>query len=168
MKSQWGILAMISLYGCSTPTHEEENKANNLSVVDEVVVHNSNESNAESPDTSIVELIKKWTWNDRPDKPSKSSITNATFPINRLLRTWTMSDGRRSIEAMTFENDSVSIHGEKKYIYTISHDSLRIFTSYERPGDGYSRGIIAKLTKDTLTIEWSTDDMNIYVAKSDK
>src|SRR5688572_20936810 len=38
------------------------------------------------------ELLKKWTWNEKMSRPSKSSISNAKYPSDLLLVTWTWSD----------------------------------------------------------------------------
>jgi hypothetical protein len=121
----------------------------------------TNEANKKIDDKEMEELIKKWTWNDKITRPLKSSISNAKYSSALLFKTWTWSDENENKAVLTFGKDSLNIHGEKKYIYTVNYDSLRIFTSYDHPGDGFTRGIITKLTKDSLIIKWSTDDNDI-------
>ena len=118
-------------------------------------------SNSYGQNQEDEELIKKWTWNETLSTPEKSSINNMTFPQELLLKTWTTNLGESPI--FTFNKDSLIIYNEKNYIYSVNFDSLRIFTSYDHPGDGIERGIISKLTKDSLIIVWTSDDIDRYI-----
>lgn len=108
------------------------------------------------------ELIKKWNWSETISIPEKSKITNSKFASEFLFKSWTWNDGENKKPAFTIDKTSFNSN-ELKYIYTLNYDSLRIFTSYEHPGDGIERGIIAKLTEDSLIIKWSTDEIDKYV-----
>jgi len=150
MKMFISILILL-LFGCSSPINENE------------TIKDESDSISGIENTEIEELIKKWTWNDKIVKPSKSSISSTKISSDLLFKTWTWSDGDENDSVFTFHRDYLTIHDENNYIYTINQDSLRIFTSYGEPGDGFTRGIITKLTKDSLIIMWSTDDVNEYV-----
>lgn len=154
---------MIALiYGFSCTTNDGANVSHQLTKISEMDTAITMMRKADTLTDS--DLIRKWTWNDPPmNVPERSSISNENFSKDLLFRTWTWSDGDVYEAAMTFASDSIDIHNEAKYVYSINFDSLRVFTSYERPGDSYSRGIITKLTEDTLVIKWSTDDVNAYV-----
>ncbi len=164
------------LFGCSSTTNENVTTKDNLVVKDDSnpanppsqINRQTTDSIKETEDKEMESLIKKWTWNDKKTSPLKSSISNAKFSYDLLLKTWTWSDDNENLPVLSFKKDSLNIHGEKKYIYSVNHDSLRIFTSYDHPGDGFTRGIITKLTKDSLVIKWSTDDMNKYVPVKNK
>lgn len=122
---------------------------------------NSNEFEMDS-------LLRQWTWGDKIKRPLKSSITNFKYPSTLILNTWTFGDHYENLPVFTFQKDSINFHGEGKYIYSINFDSFRIFTNYDHPGDGITRGIITKLTKDSLKIKWSTDDIDSYVSINKK
>lgn len=128
------------------------------------VVDNKPDSNeAKNNEEEIEALKRKWTWNEKIAAPLKSSVSNTKFQPDLLFKKWTLSDVGENKPVLTFKKDSINIEGERKYIYTVNYDSLRIFTAYNHPGDGFTRGIITKLTKDSLIIKWSTDDINKYV-----
>ena len=135
---------------------------------DPIAKTNPQTSNSINEEEEKGELTNKWTWNDNIVNPMQSSITNAKFSKELLFKTWTRSDDNENQPALTFKKDSVDIPGEKKYIYTINHDSLRIFTSYDHSGDGFTGGIITMLTKDSLIIRWSSDDINKYIPIKNK
>ncbi len=147
----------LLLFSCSGAINKNETTRDSL-IIEEDSISISGTENKE-----IEDLIKKWTWNDKITKPSKSTISNSKISTDLLYTTWTWGEGNENDSVFTFQRDFLHIHDENKYIYTINYDSLRIFTSYGEPGDGFTRGIITKLTKDSLIIKWSTDDINKYV-----
>lgn len=162
-------MTIVTFYGCSSPTNEREITPHNSTVSNnKLVTPKTTDLIGETENMGKDSLIKKWTWGDKMTKPLKSSISNAKFSSDFIFKTWIWSDDNENLPVLTFKKDSLSIHREKKYAYTINYDSLRIFTSYERPGDGFTRGIITKLTKDSLIIKWSTDDINKYVPLKNK
>ncbi len=154
---------MIALiYGYSCTTHDGANITDQLTDMSGMDTAVTMIRKADTLTDS--DLIRKWTWNDPPmNVPEKSSISNENFSKDLLFRTWTWSDRHLNEAVLTFTIDSLEIHNEAKYVYSINFDSLRVFTSYDKPGDSYSRGMIKKLTEDTLVIKWSTDDVNGYV-----
>ena len=121
----------------------------------------------ESLELSDEELIAKWTWNESITTPSKSNIQNCLFESRHLLQQWCFPNENKPIFEFTKDYFN-EIHN--KYIYTLQSDSLRIFTLSDQLKNGVDRGIISKLTSDSLIIEWSTGDSNKYVAfhKKDK
>lgn len=57
---------------------------------------------------------------------------------------------------------------DRVYEYALVGDSLTIYAiSLDHPGDGNDRGSISELTDSSLTIMWSTGDMNRYVRVKD-
>ena len=107
-------------------------------------------------------LMDEWTWGEGPNAipAKKSSIQNFPYSSNLLLHKWKFGDDQKPI--LEFTDDSMNVY-IAKYIYTIKFDSLRVYTQAEHPNGGINRGIITKLTKDTLVVEWSTNDRDIYI-----
>lgn len=153
------LTGALALTACKNSDNSAITDSNSITKINSQPVDSINKTDNKKEE----ELIKKWTWNDKLSKPLKSSISNSEISSNLLFKTWTWADNTEKQPVLTFKKDSLNIHAEKKYIYTINFDSLRIFTSYDHSGDGFTRGIITKLTKDSLVIKWSTEDVNKYV-----
>jgi hypothetical protein len=155
---------VVMLSGCSGRIEEPKEVSGVDGVTDTVVAGGQTAHSVQvAGDEGVNELVKKWTWGDTIHRAVKSSISRANFPHELLLRSWAQSEDINGGVAFTVGMDSLDIPGEGRYIYTVAHDSLRVFTSYDHPGDGFTRGIITRLTKDSLVIEWSTGDSNGYV-----
>ncbi len=176
MKKTIFCILTLLLFGCSSNKNETTKEAlvdknhSNLANQPSQIISQTTDSIKDAENREMEELIKKWTWNEKITRPLKSSISNAIFSYELLLTTWTWSGYNENQPVLTFKKDSLKIYGEEKYIYTINYDSLRIFTSYDHPGDGFTRGTITKLTKDSLIIKWSTDENDIskYVSIKNK
>jgi hypothetical protein len=130
--------------------------------------HNENSKTVSSSKKENVTPIKeqelgdnKWNWNERLAPPEKSEIKEFKYTFELLFKSWTWSYGDKSKPAFTIDK-SVFKADSSRFKYTITNDSIRIFTNAEY-GDGIDRGIITKLTEDSLVINWSTGDINRYV-----
>jgi len=110
----------------------------------------------------IVAFTKMMNWNETINAPKRSSIHHFKFKLDYLFNSWASSRDESPLFSLNFEYFSVPNEGN--YVYTIHGDSLRIFTSYDWPGDGYQRGIIQKLTRDSLVIRFSEGGLVKYVS----
>jgi hypothetical protein len=109
-----------------------------------------------------VAFTKMMNWNETITAPKRSSIHHFKFKRDFLFQYWASSQDESPLFSFNFEYFSVPNEGN--YVYTVHGDSLRIFTAYERPGDGHERGIIQNLTKDSLIILFSEGDLVKYVS----
>ncbi len=164
MKKIIQSILIITSVACNQ-NRQEYNNTDDIQIEEDVETEESAEisdSLKTNESKEMDELIKKWNWNETISTPEKSKITNFKFSSELLFKSWTWSEGKNKKPAFTI--DKISFNpDELKYIYTINHDSLRIFTSYEQPGDGFERGIITKLTEDSLIIKWSTGETDKYM-----
>ncbi len=138
----------ITLLGCNS--HRENSSADSS-------LNKKNEADIKEYDSGN----DKWNWNETVLPPKKSEIKGFKYNTESLFKSWAWNDGNKSepaftIDETTFKTDS------SEFKYSINTDSIRIFTNYEY-GDGIDRGIITKLTKDSLVIIWSTGDIDRYV-----
>ena len=165
------LILIFGLFGCSNSDAEKistiEEKAEPEIVSDSTAKSSSQVLKQEvveneSENLSDEELMIKWTWGDNLNvsKPISSYINNPTFNPELLIGKWMYPEDDKPI--LEFRKDSLNVFFER-HIYTINSDSLRIYTNADHPGGGIDRGILKKLTKDSLLIEWSTDDMNLYL-----
>ena len=177
MKNLILAILIIGTFGCSSSHSKEKLKdlSSKRSIEDTISEMQSANSFLEKDtikpnedELNIENLIAKWTWNDKISQPNKSSISNPKFKVNLLLKSWTWINNKSNEPLLTFRVDSLNIHNEKKYLYMVNYDSLRIFTSYDHPGDGITRGIITKLNEDSLVIKWSDDGIDKYVSIKNK
>jgi hypothetical protein len=127
------------------------------------VVYWQNPNSIIDDDTSyILAFTKMMNWNETITAPKRSSIHYFKFKQDYLFNSWASSSDESPL--FSFSLEYFSIHNEGNYVYTIHGDSLRIFTSYDWPGDGYQRGIIQKLTRDSLVIRFSEGGLVKYVS----
>lgn len=138
----------ITLLGCNS--HRENSKT-------DTSLKKQNETSNKERDLQD----NKWNWNEKLTPPEKSEINEFKYTAKLLFKSWTWSDGDKSKPAFTIDETAFKTDSSE-FKYTINNDSIRIFTNYEY-GDGVDRGIIAKLTVDSLIINWSTGDINRYV-----
>jgi hypothetical protein len=118
--------------------------------------------NIDDDTNHTVAFMKMMNWNENISIPSKSSIHHFKFKRDFLFQYWASSHDEPPVFSFNFEYFSVPNEGN--YLYTVHGDSLRIFTAYERPGDGHERGIIQNLTKDSLIILFSEGVLVKYVS----
>lgn len=150
------LIFLFPFFFSCGPIKNKENKDFTLKT-DEVIEDNLLEiTNVLSDD----ELLIKWTWGEKNViQPKKSKINHFKFDEQSLFKKWNHIDGGREF-AFAFDASLFSVINES-YLYTISEDSLRVFTQMSHL-DGIDRGIINKLTEDSLIITWSTGDINSY------
>ena len=171
IKEMQNLYLFILAFGllCCNNTSSEQNETNSEKVIPEIMsldtlkdISTANESESEMDILTDGELMAKWTWGEGSEivTPERSSINNFPFSSEIFLNKWKYSEDEKPI--LEFTSDSMDVF-YTKYIYTINQDSIRIFTKADHPGGGIDRGIITKLTKDSLLIEWSTDDRSVYV-----
>jgi hypothetical protein len=112
--------------------------------------------------TSDEERFDQWAWGEDNEvtRPTKSSISDFSYPKELLLRKWGRSGDNMKVMAFTPSHLDVF---DEKYIYKISHDSLWVFTGADHPNGGVDGGIVTKLTQDSLIVAWSTGDIDTYV-----
>ncbi len=95
--------------------------------------------------------------------PERSELIDPNYPPGLLSGSWyhRSTDTR---PAFTMDSEFFSIdHGDTivKVPFILRGDSIKIF---ERHDGATSSGIITKLTKDSLVIQWTTGDENRYVS----
>ena len=115
-------------------------------------------------DVEIDSLIKIWTWNENILHPEISRIKNFIFSKEFLFQDWGIYSGT-NFKFMLSIDEKLIKPQNLELIYTINYDSLRIFSQADYL-DGIDRGIITHLTKDSLVIEWSTNDRGVYYSKN--
>jgi hypothetical protein len=108
-----------------------------------------------------IEVLMQERWNETLVRPEVSRIENFKYSTNDLFQTWTWSSGGLVDSAFSI-NKNAFRPNEEEYKYTIHNDSIRIFTQYEY-GDGIERGIITKLTQDSLVINFSDGGTAKYI-----
>jgi len=112
--------------------------------------------------TTLQEYLDEFEWGEdgKDPRPTKSFIRNFPFDKSLLLQKWKFPEYDQAI--FEFNVDSFNEY-DLCHIYSVNHDSIRIYTRAERSGGGVFRGIIRHLTKDSLVIEWSANSKNVYL-----
>jgi len=168
------LILSVFVIGSCTTSHSNKKQINSNKATDtsretneDLSEHAPIQTKAITPiiqDTiSDIELIKKWTWKEKITCPKISSISNSTFPSRLLLKEWYIP--KDDLPILKITKDSFNVY-HQKFVYTVNFDSIRIFTKADHPGDGVDRGIITLINEDSLIIEWSTDDKNIYLTNN--
>ncbi len=162
------LLFSIVIIGCNDSESSTQNNSSvesdsvEVDTVEHITIEQKETPSEQEIDLTDEELIEKWTWKEgvEIDFPEKSSIQHFTYPESLLLKKWKYPGDEDPI--LEFTPDSLNVFWDT-YLYTLSHDSLWIYTKADHTG-GVDRGIISMVTEDSLVIEWSTDDRNTYVS----
>lgn len=102
---------------------------------------------------------------ERQDKrvPDSSKIIDPTYPMDYLFKSWAHETTDEK-PAFTVDKKFFRINYRETTVnvpFIIQKDSIEIFEYH----DGQtSRGVIEKLTVDSLIIRWTTGDRNEYVS----
>ncbi len=161
----FSVTCVFSLFvSCENSDNKSDYEVHSIQPDDDFeVVYWQNPNASNEPDNNeIKELIKIWNWNESIAVPERSSITNPKFITKYLFNSWSSSPDESPL--FSFSPEYFTVQNEGNYMYTIHNDSLRIFTAYDWPGDGHQRGIIKKLTRDSLHIAFTEGGLSKFVA----
>lgn len=114
---------------------------------------------------NIDSLQTLWMWNEKSSKAIQhSEIKSFKYSKKDLFKKWGwLNTKNKKVEYIfSFDEKEYSWNGNS-YFYKIKYDSVWIYTNSDIL-DGVDRGIISKLTQDSLAILWSTGDCDLYFA----
>lgn len=98
---------------------------------------------------------------NRLDKwmPNHSEITNPKYSLELLFKSWAhnLEDDKPAFE---IDNKAFRIFNGGTFPFILHNDTIEIFEYHH---DETSKGVITKLTADSLIIRWTTGDENKYV-----
>ena len=163
--------SLIFLLLFSSCSDKSEHNSKDETIVFEGKIYESSQfeptQTNNNDDTDLKDYLEKSTWGETIKPPRESTFRNFPYSQNMLFQSWFLEEDLRNEAIFIFSKDSVKISGETSYLYTINHDSLRIFTKYEQLGDGYIRGIITNLDSNNLEILFSDgESMNFTCNKN--
>jgi hypothetical protein len=94
------------------------------------------------------------------DRPNKSKIINSKFDLKLLFGIWTLDPAGPHADFSLTEKSFyvVDYDGDGDMPYILNHDTIRVFYN-----DYCSIGIIKKVTKDSLKINWDENGIINYV-----
>jgi hypothetical protein len=112
---------------------------------------------------NIDSLESLWKWHEKSSlRPKLSTIKNFQYDEKKLFNKWgRLNTSNNKIEYLFSIDEKKHNWGGRSYYYTIRYDSIWIYTDSDIL-DGIDRGIINKLTTDSLVISWSTGDCDTY------
>jgi len=111
-------------------------------------------------DTIITTKVSKTSINTQKEVALKNSITNPKFNPESLYGIWTVDNNGPHADFELTEKSFyvVDYDGDGDMPYTLNHDTLTImYTDYN------SIGIIKKVVKDTMVINWNNGTDVTYV-----
>jgi len=106
-------------------------------------------------------IIMQERWNETLVRPDVSSIVDFKYLTEDLFQTWTFAIGGLADSSFSIDKDAFRPSGQT-FMYTINQDSIRIFNDSDQ-GDGVDRGVINKLSKDSLIIDFSDGGIDKYI-----
>ena len=109
-------------------------------------------------------ISKEWAWSEGSKEiVQNSTIENFKFTEKCLFKEWgKLNDYTKKIEYFFRIDEKIFNWGDYKFYYEIKYDSIWIYSDSDIL-DGIDRGIIKKLTEDSLIIHWSTGDKDSYL-----
>ena len=89
------------------------------------------------------------------ERPKRSKIISSKFPVDELFGIWTYDLNGPHADFLLSEKSFsiVDYDGDGDMPYILNHDTLTIYYN-----DNISKGLIKKVTKDTLIISWDNRD----------